>query len=318
MEAIADKIRHYRKTFRPPVFYAFDSLALWLSIGLATLILGLLFFDLYLRIAQKTYLLGKTDQAWLMVYEVPMLFGMMQAYFHGTERRYRMLYPATRRIYFRTPHSILAKEKHSYIRTTFAHEGDLRVLAKYLIEEWEWRRELKVRAQEPLLQRAADFFKLPSPGNFAAYMTGLLAVLAGIVIASISKEVFFADLEQWLVDAWSLIVQLWLAIVLPIAVCMLPAAVILTGIKQIGETFLEWINDQFLSNTAFYRFISELLELHDGGEHLLLRKTRAWAYWTIRLTMSPLEDTPRIWRSIRLAKVLARRSEKSQHPALRR
>ncbi len=238
MEAIADKIRHYRKTFRPPVFYALGSLALWLSIGLATLILGLLFFDLYLRIAQNTYLLGKTDQAWLMVYEVPMLFGMMQAYFHGTERRYRMLYPATRRIHFRTPHEILAKEKHAYLRATFTHEGDLRVLAKYLIEEWEWRRELKVRAQEPLLRRAAGFFTLPSPGNFAAYMTGLVAVLAGIVIATLSREVLFADLEQWLVDAWSLIVQLWLAIVLPIAVCMLPGAVILTGIKQVGETLL--------------------------------------------------------------------------------
>ncbi|WP_439888289.1 hypothetical protein ACSX1C_03720 [Pseudomonas sp. MBLB4123] len=318
MEAIADKIRHYRKTFRPPVFYALDSLALWLSIGLATLILGLLFFDLYLRIAQSTYLLGKTDQAWLMVYEVPMLFGMMQAHFHGTERRYRMLYPTAKRIHFRTPHEILAKEKHAYIRAIFAHEGDLRVLAKHLIEEWEWRRELKVRAQEPLLQRAAGFFTLPSPGNFAAYMTGLVAILAGIIISTLSREVLFADLEQWLVDTWSLIVQLWLAIVLPIAVCMLPGAVILIGIKQVGETFLERINDQFLSHTAFYRFISELLELHDRGERLLLRKTRAWAYWTIRLTMAPLEETPRVWRRIRLAKVLARGRARSQYPALRR
>lgn len=311
MEAIADKIRHYRKTFRPPAFYALSSAALWLSIGLAVLILGLLFWDLYLRIANNTYLLGKLDQAWLMVFEIPMLFDLMQVYFQGAERRYRLLHPAVKRIHFRTPHATLAKEKHAYLRDKFAHEGDLRALAKYLIEEWEWRRELKIRAQEPLLRRAAGFFKLPSPSNFAAYLTGLVAVLAGIVIATLSREALFADLEQVLMDVWNLIVQLWLAIVLPFAVCVIPGAVILVGIKQVGETLLERVNDQFLSHTAFYRFISELLELHDRGEPLLLRKTRAWAYWTLRLTMAPLKDIRRVWRRIRRAKTLARRSARS-------
>lgn len=318
MEAIADKIRHYRKTFRPPVFYALDSLALWLSLGLATLILGLLFLDLYLLIAQNTYLLGTPDQAWLLLYEVPMLFGLMQVYFQGVERRFRMLYPAVRRVYFRTPHDALAKEKHAYLCATFTHEGDLRSLAKHLIEEWEWRRELKGRAQEPLLHLAAGFFKLPAPGNFAAYLTGLMAVLAGIAITTLSREALFTDLEQHLVDACDLIVQLWLVIVLPFAVCVLPGAVILIGIKQIGEALLERVNDQFLSHTAFYRFISELLELHDRGERLLLRKTRAWAYWAVRLTMAPLKDVPLVWRRIRRAKSLARRNAKSRHPVLQR
>ncbi|WP_271409133.1 hypothetical protein [Pseudomonas sp. Q1-7] len=318
MEAIADKIRHYRQTFRPPVFYAFSSLALWLSIGLATIILGLLFFDLYLRIAKTTYLLTKSDQAWLIAYEVPMLFGLMQAYFQGIERRYRLLYPAAKRVHFRTPHDALAKEKHAYLRTTFAHEGDLRALAKYLIEEWEWRRVIKVRAQEPLSRRAAGFFQLPSAGNFAAYVTGLVAVLAGIVISTLSREALYADLEQFLVDTWHLIVQLWLAIVLPFAVCVLPGAVILVGIKQLGETLLECINDQYLGHTAFYRFISELLELHDRGERLLLRKTRARIYWAVRLTMVPVQDIPRIWRRIRRAKAMAQRSARTRNPALQR
>jgi hypothetical protein len=145
-----------------------------------------------------------------------------------------------------------------------------------------------------------------------------VAVLAGIVIATLSREVLFADLEQFLVDAWNLIVQLWLAFVLPFAVCMLPGAVILVGIKQVGETLLEQVNDQFLSHTGFYRFISELLELHDRGERLLLRKTRAWAYWTVRPTMVPIEDIPGVWRRIRRAKVLARRSASSRHPVLQR
>jgi hypothetical protein len=318
MEAIADKIRHYRKTFRPPVFYALDSFALWLSIGLATLILGLLFSDLYLRIAKSTYLLSKSDQAWLLIYELPMMLGLMQVYFQGTERRYRLLYPAGKRVHFRTPHDTLAKEKHAYIRATFAEGDNLRSLAKHLIEDWEWRRELKARAQEPLLRGAGAFFKLPSPSNFAAYLTGFVAVLAGIVIATLSREALFADLEQFLLNTWNLILQLWLAIVLPVAICVLPCAIILVGVKQIGEALLERVNDQFLSHSAFYRFISELLELHDRGERLLMRKTRAWAYWTVRLSMAPVEDIPRVWRRIRRAKALARRSPLSRQPKLLR
>ncbi|WP_052080976.1 hypothetical protein [Pseudomonas sp. ML96] len=316
MQAIADKIRHYRKTFRPQAFYALDSLALWLSITLATTILGLLFFDLYLRIAESTHLLGKSDQALLMVCELPMVFGLLQTYFQGAERRYRMLYPAAKRVQLRTPHDSLAKEKRAYLRETFGHEGDLRVLAKTLIEEWEWRRELKARGQEPLLRRAAGFFKLPSPGNFAAYLTGLVAILAGIVIATLTREALFSDLEQFLADAWNLILQLWLIVVLPVAICMLPSAVILTGLKQIGESLLERLDDQYLSYTDFYRFISELLELHDRGERLLLRKTRAWAYWTVRLTISPIQDLPRVVRRIRRSRALARRVAKARHPVL--
>ncbi|MFI8482896.1 hypothetical protein ACIGCM_20240 [Pseudomonas sp. NPDC078700] len=316
MEAIADKIRYFRKTFRPPVFYALSSLALWLSIGLAGVILGLLFFDLYLRVTQSTYLLGTSDQAWLLVYEVPMMFGLLQVYFQGAERRYRLLHPLATRVHFRTPHVTLAKEKHAHLRNTFAHEGDLRALAKHLIEEWEWRRELKIRAQEPLILRAKGFFKLPSPSNFAAYLTGFIAIVAAIVIATLSRETIFADLEQFLIDTWDLIVQLWLSIVLPFAVCVLPGAVILVGVKQIGEALLEWMDDQFLSDIAFYRFISELLELHDRGERLLLRNTRAWAYWTIRLSMAPLEEVPNVWRRIRRARALARRNGRSGRPAL--
>ncbi|MFI8480160.1 hypothetical protein ACIGCM_06275 [Pseudomonas sp. NPDC078700] len=157
---------------------------------MAILILGLLFFDLYLRLTQSTYLLGTSDQAWLLVYEVPMMFSLIQVYFQGAERRYRILHPAAKRVHFRTPHVTLAKEKHAHLRTTFAHEGDLRALAKHLIEEWEWRRELKIRAQEPLMLRAKGFFKLPSPGNFAAYLTGFVAILVGIVIAPFQRNDF--------------------------------------------------------------------------------------------------------------------------------
>ncbi|WP_312257530.1 hypothetical protein [Stutzerimonas nitrititolerans] len=307
MQAISDKIRHYRKTFRPPVFYALGSLALWLSIALAALILGLMSLDLYLRFAKGTELLDTWDQLVLLLLETPLLFGMLQAYFMGAERRYRLLHPSVRQVNLRTPKVYLGKEKRAYLQSTFGHEGDLRVLAKTLTEEWEWRRELKIRAQEPLWHRAMGFFGLPSASNFAAYLTGLVAVIAGIVIATMTPEVVFGSFGQFLDDTWTLIRMLWIAIVLPFALCVLPGAVILSTIKNIGEALLEWLNDQYLSHTDFYRFISELLDLHDRGERLLLRKTRAHIYWTVRLTMAPIQDIPKVWRRIKRARALSKR-----------
>ncbi|WAF88330.1 hypothetical protein NRL37_13090 [Metapseudomonas otitidis] len=310
MEAIADKIRYYRKEIPSPALYTLGSPSLWLAIGLATLIVALLLFDLYLRISQHTYLLENHEQLWITVCEIPMLLGLMQAYFQGIERRYRSINRETKRIHFRTPQGALVKEKLSHLRKIFSHDGDLDALARNLIEEWEWRREIKIRAKDPLILRATGFFKLPSPGNFAGYLTGFMAILAGIVIATLPKEIIFSDAEQLLADAEKLIIQLWLLIAIPIAVCVLPCAVILVGVKQIGEAILERVNDQFLSHMAFYRFILELLELHDRGEELLLRKTRAWAYWSVRLSIAPIKDVPRVWRRIQRAKALARRNVK--------
>jgi len=307
MQAISDKIRHYRKTFRPPVFYALGSLALWLSIVLAALILGLMSLDLYLRFAKGRELLDTCDQLALLLLETPLLFGMLQAYFMGAERRYRQLHPSVRQVNLRTPKLYLGMEKRAYLQSTFEHDGDLRVLAKTLVEEWEWRRELRNRAQEPLWRRAMGFFGLPSASNFAAYLTGLVAVIAGIVIATMTPEVVFGSFGQFLDDTWTLIRMLWMAIVLPFALCVLPGAVILSTIKNIGEALLEWLNDQYLSQTDFYRFISELLDLHDRGERLLLRKTRAHLYWAARLTMAQIQDLPKVWRRIKRARGLSKR-----------
>jgi hypothetical protein len=166
---------------------------------------------------------------------------------------------------------------------------------------------LKLRAQEPMWRRAVGFFGLPSATNFAAYVTGLVAVVAGIVIATITPEVVFGSFWEFLEDAWSLIGMLWLAIVFPFALCVLPGAIILSGVKNLGEALLEWLDDQYLSRTAFYHFISELLELHDRGERLLLRKTGARLYWLVRLGTAPIKEVPGVWRLIKRSKALGKR-----------
>jgi hypothetical protein len=310
MRVISDKIRHFRKTFRPPIYYAYGSLIFWLSAALAALILGMTLSDLYLRIALSRPLLSLGAQVSLFLFEVPLLFGMLQVYFAGAVTRYRRLHPSVRRVNLRTASTALFKEKREYLNSTFAsfgHNDDLRLLAKSLIDEWEWRRELKLRAQEPLWRRAVGFFGPPSASNFAAYVTGLVAVIAGIVIATMTPDVVFGSFWEFLDDAWSLIRMLWLSIVFPFALCVLPGAIILAGMKNVGETLLEWLDDQYLSRTAFYHFISELLELHDRGERLLLRRTGARLYWLVQLGTAPIPELPGVWRRIKRSKVLGKR-----------
>lgn len=307
MQGIADKVRHYRKTFRPPVFYALDSCALWLSVTLALLIMSAFLLDLYARLAHDVELLRPPDQLLLIVFEVPMIFGLLQVYFLGAERRFRRLHPTLKRINFRTPHASLSGEKRAYLKSTFESEDDLQALAKRLIEEWEWRREVSRRAQDTLWTRALGFYKLPSGSNFAAYMTGLLAVLAGIVITTITPETLLGSINSVLQDMWSLIRTLWIVVVFPLAVCVLPGALILSCVRDIGEVIVERLNDQYLSQKGFYKFISQVLELHDREEPLLLRKTRAQVYWSIRLSMAPLHEVPRVMKRIGKARALAKR-----------
>jgi hypothetical protein len=306
MQGIADKIRHYKRTFRPPVLYALDSSALWLTVTLASVILGLLFTDLYLRVDRSEELLAPKDQAWLLVSELPMLLGMLQVHLLGAQRRYLRINPASKRVSLRTPHAFLRVEKNTFIRNTFSFEGNLRDLAKTLVGEWEWRRDMKRRSLDPLWARAIGFFSLPSASNFAAYVTGFIAILAGIVIASMQPDAVFGRLDDFIGEAWSLTRTLWLVIVLPFAACVLPGAVILSLIRVMGDAFTERLNDQYLSNMGFYRFIAQLLELYEQEGTLLLRKTRARAYWMIRLSTAPIAGVPAVWRRIRRARRLVR------------
>ncbi|SEQ55027.1 hypothetical protein SAMN03159444_01917 [Pseudomonas sp. NFACC02] len=307
MQGIADKIRHYRKTFRPPVLYALTSSALWLSVLLASIIVGLIFFDLYVRIAGHGEFLNSGDQALLLLSETVMIGGILQTHLLGTEKRFRRLNPTVSRINIRTPQTFVKREKIACIRKVFNHQEDLQALAKRLVEEWEWRQEIKLRSKDPLWVRAIGFFTLPNPSNFAAYMTGLIAVLAAIIITTLTPEALFGSVATLLSDIWANIRLLTIVVVLPVSLCILPAAVILTSLKEIWVALLERLNDQYLSQAGFYRFISQLLELHDQGEPLLLRKTQAWAYWSIRLGTAPIQDLRRVGKRIRRGIYLAKR-----------
>jgi len=258
MQGIADKIRHFRTTFHAPVTYAWRSSALWLSVLLAGLILGLLYTDLYLRFSESYELLGLKDQALLLIFELPMVFGMLQVHFLGAERRYRWFHPNMKRISLRTPQASLNLEMRAHIRAAF-NRDDLHKLAKYLIEEWEWRRVIKRQAQDLLWIRALGFFSLPCASNFAAYTTGFVAVLAGIVLATMTPDAVFGDFARFLQDSWSLVGLLWLIFVLPFAVCVLPGAVMLNLLKDLGVLLVEsWTTSTSVTPGFIVSFLSSL------------------------------------------------------------
>ncbi len=304
MQAISDKIRHYRKTFRPPVSYAVGSLVLWLSIALTMLILLLFFSDLYIRIVRDNFILSTSFQFLLLSAEIPVMLGIGQAYYTGSVRRFRLYNPNAVSFGFRRSFSNLTNEKTAYLKKIFRIEDDLMRLAAELVDEWEWREKIKLQCKETWLIRASGFFRLPSASNFAAYVTGILAVVAGIVIAMMTPDAVFGSINEYVDTAVAMTELFWLVII--IAVCVLPCAVILGSLKSVGDVLLESINDQYLSNTAFYRFIAEVLELHDLGDRLLLRKTVGWAYWSVRVLVSPIHELPKIRRGIRRAKRLHR------------
>lgn len=307
MQAISDKIRHYRKTFPSLFVYALGTPVMWLCVVLMALVLFSIFLNRYLRTTTGIELFSGWNLGFLFAFEMFLLPGLLQAYFMGGQKRYSKHQPSSAQPNFRISIRHFNQSKLAYLRSHFIQDGDLQVLAKALVEEWQWRREMKGRAQEPVWHKALGFFRLPSAANFAAYMTGLVAIIAGIVIATLDRELLFGSFEQLVIDAWDLTYFLWINLIPLVVLCILPGAIIIGALKYVAERGLEWLDDQYLSQAGFYRFVAELLELHDRGERGLMRKTRGRFYWAIRLGMAPIHDVPRIWRRVKRAKRLAKR-----------
>ncbi|MFC6478469.1 hypothetical protein ACFQDN_21045 [Pseudomonas asuensis] len=159
-------------------------------------------------------------------------------------------------------------------------------------------------------------FRLPSSSNLATYLAGVLAIVAGVVVALIDKDNFY----QGLPNLWDSF-EFWYGalfklIVVPIAICIIPLAAIWSSIKAIGRILAENMDDDFLSQPKFYSFIKELLELADRKERRLLLKTTGRAYWSIRLLTAPIHEVPNIYRNVRRSKRLAKLRKVKKSKAL--
>lgn len=306
MQLIGDKVRHYRKTFRPAAFYAFRSRVFAANCFLAIVILGCLAADVWVATTTEFEFLTRNDQVWLLVAESALGLGMLQVHLLGLQRRHRRLNPSFSRAGMRAALSCLDREKRELIQRSFNHYGSLESLARGLVDQWEWRREVNVRADEPAMRRAFSFFRPPTASNFAGYMVGVVAIAAAVVISLIDRETFFSALPTFANEAWNSVLNLWLIVVVPIVICILPTAAILSMFRGSWEKATEWINDQYLSDAAFYRFIAEILDLHDRGGRRLLRQTRNAASLIVRVATCHIPELGKLWSRWQRAKRIAR------------
>ncbi|MFK4136037.1 hypothetical protein ACI2KR_27690 [Pseudomonas luteola] len=251
----------------------------------------------------KTY---QSLPLWLLLSEVFLMLGFVQLRLEIDRKRYERLYKPSKPVSFRLVDSAFTKEKLNKIASLFGQSSDLKKLADELVEKWEWYRRINYLAGEPAEIRAKNFFSFPSAGNFATYLAGLLAVIAAVIVALIDKDNFYKELPQ----IWETLKEAWFFLMIvfafPFIALVYPAALILGVLRLMGNSFLERINDDYLSQSSFYGFIKELAEFEERKERRLLMSTASWFYWFIRITTVPIGDVKNQINNARRALLIAR------------
>ncbi|NWC10455.1 hypothetical protein HX776_16730 [Pseudomonas agarici] len=298
MRTIAHKVKRYRKSFSGFPASMLRSTIFYLVLTQLILTLGAVLLYLFFSIYQHSDLYHLLP-LWVLLLEVFLMFGFIQLRFDLDRKRLERLNPELCRVAFRKAYSLLEREKVRRIEMLFGPRLDLRDLARELIDEWEWRRSIQIRAGQPAERRARNFFGLPSAGNFATYLAGLIAVLAAVVVTLIDKVEFYQALPEMGENFLNIFILLTTAIVLPIAASVYPLAAILGGAKVAANNLLEALDDDYLSDARFYGFIKELLELEERKEKRLLMKTTGRLYWCMRAGMAPIGQVSKVMRNAR-------------------
>lgn len=305
MRTVAHNVKTFRREFRliPSFVWGSRIFILFASSMLLVVLSIALFFYHHVYLRLPTY---ANLSYWTLFWEMPMLLGLAQILVEVDRRRFARNHPGKRISGIRQAMAATDRAKRRMISEHFAGRQDFAELAKELIEQWEWRQALEQRAGSPATLRTRHFFSLPSGGNFATYLGGLLAVIAAVVVALIDNETFYPALPTLWSDFSSAYSVLFQIIVVPIATCVLPAACILDMVIGLGHRAVERANDDYLSDSGFYRYIKELVLLEENKQRRGLMTTTGWAYWSFRIGTAPLRDVPRLWRnkrrSVRLAK----------------
>jgi len=310
MESANIKIRKYRKAFRNPGRYALKSWTFALSASLGIVIIGIVAADMWLTLFKGMSHLRNFEYFLLILSEAVLALGMMQVRITGAEKLYRRLSRGVNKVGFRGTERSLAMSRAASIKDSFNHSGSLDVLARKLVDEWEWRLEIRSRAEKSMLQRAFRFFSLPTAANFSAYVVGALAIAAAFVFAITERDSLVSNIPALIHDAWSNTVSLWVLIVLPTVILIIPAAAIISFPKTCLERFKEWANGRYLGNGRFYRFVDELLKLQDMLDVRACDRPRDSLYFVMRLATAPWKDIRSVWAiSQRAARWKRKRSE---------
>jgi len=321
MNVIAQKIRKYRSTTRPAVFFAVGTLVFWLTIILIFLVLAAVALNMYTQIVWNSEMYSNLPKI-AFIAEFMLLPAMLQIYFEGAQIRYRLLYPEARRVGFRVPELMIQRDKTARIDMIFKPKGSYEQLAKELIAAWEWRNLVKKEADEPAMRRALGFFSLPSASNIATYIAGVLAIAAATIITLIDKDSFYRELATNMNDAWSNIVILTILVVIPVAVSIIPLTTIYLMLKSIVTWLQQRIDDDYIDQRSFYKFILELIQINDRKERRLLMRTTGLVYWLIRIGTARILDIKKVFknyrRCVRIEKIRSARVNGSSFQDLNR
>jgi len=242
-----------------------------------------------------------------LAFEPILLLGSFQVIIEGVKRRHAIRHPSQPNASMRSAELIHYREKVKSIRELFDHDGPMTPLAKELVDQWEWRQDIKRRTNDPALQIAASFYRPPSSGNIATLAAGSIAIFAAIVIATLDRETFLGSLPTIWNIAISNISSLAVVVILPIAAAIYPAAIFWTFCRSLISLFLEAIDDDNLSRRTFYDFIEELIEIDDRQEKRLLMRTTGMIYWPLRILTTDISNTPKVYRSAQRARRLHRK-----------
>ncbi|WP_426943834.1 hypothetical protein ACP4J5_12440 [Pseudomonas oryzihabitans] len=306
MRAVSHKVKTYRREFRFIPGFMFATSIFWLVFTHTALTLGAigLYFTSY-------YVYGSTLFLHLpfhaLAWELVLMMGWMQLALEANRRRVMRMRGLAKPPMFRVALAAMDVEKRRRINALFGPHESSTALARDLIQQWEWERSIYQQAASPALQRALGFFNVPSAGNFATYLAGVLAVVAGIVIALIDRDVFFDGVGQlWsnFKEAYSFLLMV---VVIPVATLVIPVAMLTDGVRTVTNRIVEWINDDYLSRGRFYAFIKDLIQFETHSQRRLLMRTTGVAFWTMRIGTAPITRVPALWKNMRRSIRIRRR-----------
>jgi hypothetical protein len=231
---------------------------------------------------------------------------MLQMHFQGAQIRYQLLHPGAVTVGFRVPSAKIRQDKVNYINKLFMPQGSFRDLARDLESEWEWQKNIFYQAEEKVVRSSARFFLLPEGSNLATYMAGFLAISAALIITLVDRDVFYQELTSVASQAWSNIIILHLVIVFPLAAMIIPLAIMVVMVKNFGIWARQCVDDSYLDQVGFYKFICELVQLEENMQRRTLMRTTGFVYWFVRIGTVPLSQVRKHFhnarRSLRLAK----------------
>lgn len=299
MRFVAHKIKTYRRAFHPlPPSTLKSRIFALLAVQITVTVAGLIYY-FFMREGRSAVLLPAIYFSELMAG-----FGYLQLMIEREKRRYQVLTgrPAARA---RVAVTEVAREKARMIERLFSPSESFEQLARSLSDGWEWRKAIHKRAGDPAKIKVGKFLGLPSGSTLATYLGGLFAIIAAIAFTGLDREALYGNIP----NLWKDFTLIWwnlMKITLLMAFAAIPLGMIASVLQLSWQWLGQSLDDDYLSDRSFYRFIRELVEMADWKERRLVMTTVGIAYWLVTVGTSPLGELKKRRQVLRRARTIAR------------